>query len=116
MAKLQHTSELGGTAACVVRGVEAMQDHQYIDDTDLKTFDDDLPQEKKPFLFFGDSWFGLIKAVSEVRKLGHHACLNIKTAHSRCPKAFLEETMKDFPGGTWIVLEGHAEKEGVDRL
>ena len=115
MSKLPHTKELGGTAACVVRGVEAMQDHQYVDDLDLPTNDDDdAPHEKKPFLFFGDSWFGSIKAVSEVRKLGHHACFNIKNGHSRCPKAFLETTMSDFPGGTWIVLEGHAEKEGID--
>ena len=116
MSKLAHTKELGGAAACVVRGVEAMQDHQYIDDLDLDLHsnDDNAPQEKKPFLFFADSWFGSIKAVSEVCKLGHHACFNIKNGHSRVPRAFLEDQMKDFPGGTWIVLEGHAEKEDVD--
>ena len=77
-----------------------MQEHQYIDELDPQTSDDDVPEEEKPFLFFGDSWFGSIKVVSEVRRLGHHACLNINNGHSRCPKAFLEETMKDFPGGT----------------
>ena len=38
----------------------------------------------------------------------------VKTAHSRSPKKFLDETMKDFPGGTWITLEGRAQKEGID--
>ena len=66
-----------------------------------------------PRLYFGDSWFGSVKAVCQVRKLGHHACFAIKTAYSRTLKKFLEETMKDFPGGTWIVMEGRAEKEYV---
>ena len=34
IAKLPHTTQLGGTAACVVRGVEAMQEHQHIDELD----------------------------------------------------------------------------------
>ena len=90
MSKLAHTKELGGTAACVVRGVELMQDHQYIDelDLDLHSNDDNAPQEKKPFLLFADSWFDSIKAVSEVCKLGHHPCFNIKNGHSRVPRAF----------------------------
>lgn len=99
-----------------MRGVEAMQDHQYIDDRDLDLHsnDDNAPQEKKPFLFFADNSFGSIKAVSEICKLGHHACFNIKNGHSRVPRAFLEEQIKDFPGGIWIVLKGCAEKEAVD--
>ena len=38
----------------------------------------------------------------------------VKTAHTRLPKKFLEQKMADFPGGTWIVMEGRAEKEEVD--
>lgn len=37
----------------------------------------------------------------------------VKRAHSRIPKKFLEEEMKDYPGGTWISLESVPEKEGV---
>ena len=40
----------------------------------------------------------------------------VKTAHSRSPKKFLKETMKDFPGGTWITLEVRAQKEEIDRF
>ena len=34
----------------------------------------------------------------------------IKTAHSRSLKKWLDQTMKDMPGGTWIVLEGTTEE------
>ena len=61
-------------------------------------------------LFLGDAWFGSAKASANVFKSGHHAIFNVKTAHSRSPKKYLDETMKDFPGGTWISLEGRAEK------
>ena len=40
----------------------------------------------------------------------------IKTAHSRSPKKFFEEKMSNFPGGTWIVMGGHSEKECVDLI
>ena len=46
-------------------------------------------------------------------KSGNHAIFNVNTAHSRSPKKYLDETMKDFPGGTWITLETRAEKEEV---
>ena len=56
-------------------------------------------------LFLGDSWFGSVKSVATVGRTGNHACMMVKTAYSRSPKKFLEETMKDFPGGTWITME-----------
>eukprot|EP00978_Attheya_sp_CCMP212_P007979 scaffold18564_cov61-Attheya_sp.AAC.2 len=64
----------------------------------------------------GDSWFGSVKSGSASRKTGGHACMIIKMAHTCSPKKWLEEKMKDFPGGTWIVLEGRsrASSEGVD--
>ena len=42
---------------------------------------------------------------------GNHAIFVVKTNHARFPKAWLENTMKDFPGGTWVVLEGRTAKE-----
>ena len=65
-------------------------------------------------LWLGDSWFGSVKTVANIGKMGQHACMIIKTAHTRLPKKFLEQKMADFPGGTWIVMEGRAEKEEVD--
>ena len=38
----------------------------------------------------------------------------IKTAYSILPKKWLEETMIDYPGGTWITMEGCTEKIGTD--
>ena len=43
-----------------------------------------------------------------------YAIMHVKTVHRRCPKEFLEREMKDMPGGTWVVLEGRAKKEGLD--
>ena len=40
----------------------------------------------------------------------------IKNAHTRSPKKFFEEHMADMPGGTWIVMEGHATRENVDLI
>ena len=42
--------------------------------------------------------------------------VRVKTAYSRSPKKFLEEMMKDFPGGTWITMEGKPEKEEVESV
>ena len=103
MRKTEYTSEFGVTVGCVMRGVKHVE--EFAENTHLPN--------RGPRLFFGDSWFGSVKAACQVRKLGHHACFAIKTAHSRTPKKFLEETMKDFLGGTWIVMEGRAEKDDV---
>ena len=63
--------------------------------------------------YYGDSWFGSVKEISNIAKSGHHAVMMIKSSHSRTPKKWLESTMLDMPGGTWIVLEGRDEKEHV---
>ena len=92
---------LGGTAACVMRGVKESCDFLNL----LPNNNADTTPNHSPRLYFGDSWFGLIKAAINVAKSGHHACFMIKTGYSKTPKKYLEETMKDFPGGTWITLE-----------
>ena len=67
-------------------------------------------------MFFGDSWFGSVKSAANVQIAGHHACFMAKTAYSRSPKLFLEDTMKDFLGVTWITLEDITEKENVSLI
>ena len=106
MSTKEH-QRLGSTAACVVRGVQATEKL-----TRFPTVHDE-GQEVSKRLYFGDSWFGSVKAVAAVAQAGHHACFIIKTGHSRSPKAWLEEKMKDFPGGTWITLEATPVKENV---
>ena len=80
MHKKEHTKEVGVTAACVMRGVKHTEEFKIADSTYLLS--------SQPRLFFGDSWFGSVKAACQVRKLGHHGCFVIKTAHSRTPKNF----------------------------
>ena len=83
-------------------------------DDDLDEIDEDDTAPKRGRLFTGDSWFGSVKCVANIKKMGCDAIMQVKTAHSRCPKEFLENEMKDMPGGTWITMEGRAEKEEVD--
>ena len=65
-------------------------------------------------LLVGDSWFGSVRSAVEVAQQGHHAVLAVKTAHSRFPKKFLDDTMKEFPGGTWITMRGKCGRTGVE--
>ena len=51
-----------------------------------------------------------MKSACEVAETGHHCVMVVKTAHSRFPKKFLEEKMKEFPGGTWIVFKGRGKQ------
>lgn len=81
--------ELGSTAACVLRGVK--------DTSSFLTILSDA-EDKSPRLYFGDSWFGSVKAAIAVVKAGHHAYFMIKKTHVKSPKNYLEEKMKDFPG------------------
>ena len=99
----KYTKEFGVTASCVMRGVEHLEEFEFIDCTYLPS--------SQPRLLFGDSWFGSFKAAYQFRKLGHHGCFVIRTSHSRTPKKFLEGKMQHFPGGIWIVMEGYAENE-----
>ena len=93
--------ELGSTAACVLRGTVGCGDFVSL----LQNLDDvDGDMTPSPKLFLGDSWFGSINALTAISCAGHHGCFMVKTSHSRTPKQFLGETMRDFPGSTWITL------------
>ena len=99
MRKTEFTIEFGITLVCAIIGVKHIK--EFVENTYLTS--------QGPKLFFGDLWFGSVKAAHQVRKLGHHTCFAVKTAHLRTPKKFLEETMTDFSGGTWILLKGNAK-------
>jgi hypothetical protein len=61
-----------------------------------------------------DAWFGSVKAAVALAKKGFKAVLQVKTGHGLYPKKFIEDTLKDAPGGVWIVLE--AIHEGIPLL
>jgi hypothetical protein len=39
------------------------------------------------------------------QKKGFKASLQVKTGHALLPKCFIEEKLRDAPGGVWIVME-----------
>ena len=103
--KDERKEEFGVTASCMIRGVEHLEEFEFVDCTYLPSL--------QPRLFLGDSWFGSVNATYQISKLGHHGCFVINTAYSRAPKTFLKEKMQHFPSGTWIVIEGCAGNEGI---
>eukprot|EP00978_Attheya_sp_CCMP212_P038794 scaffold195902_cov98-Attheya_sp.AAC.1 len=67
-------------------------------------------------LFYGDSWFASVETATHTKlKFNSEFVGPVKTAHSRFPRKFLEDKMKTWPGGTWLVLEGKG-RENVDLL
>ena len=135
MKNKEFFKELGATSSCVMRAVKFCSDYitcngerervdpcagttvqqEMVSTQSGSTSSQDKSAQAQPTsLILGDSWFGSVKTAAHVARSGHHCCFMVKTAHSRSPKSFLEEHMKNMPGGTWIVLEGRAEKEGVD--
>ena len=107
MRALECTHYLGGAAACVMRGVTGVSHFSHHGQSQIESID-------TPYLFFGESWFGSVKVASNVKVAGFHSCFLVKTGHSRSLKVFLEDNMKDYPGGTWITLESKTEHKGVD--
>jgi len=98
MSTKEH-QRLGSTADCMIRGVQVSEKL-----TRFPTVHDE-GQEVIKRLYFGNSWFKSVKATTEVAQAGHHNCFILKTGHSRSSKAWLEEKMMDYPGGTLITLE-----------
>jgi hypothetical protein len=102
MRAAEYSAASGVTAACTMRGA---RDSKYCVGDD----EDDTNE-----MFFGDSWFSSVETVCQLwnRFKCHYGGI-LKTNHSRFPKAWIEETMKDWPAGSHIVLEGQATREGV---
>lgn len=101
MQAKQYSKELGGTAGCSMRIIEASQ------------YSGRLEQQRehamrigKREVFYGDSWFTSRRLCIALRtKLGHEYFGALKTNHSGTPKAEVEEIMKDWPSGSYLVLE-----------
>jgi hypothetical protein len=103
MRASDYAATSGVTAACTMRGARASK--RYVGDDE-----DADPNE----VFFGDSWFSSVETVCQL--WNRFKCRYggiLKTNHSRFPKAWIERTMKEWPAGSHIVLEGRATREGV---
>jgi hypothetical protein len=79
----------------------------------LRLLLDSIPEEDKWIRhgICGDAWFGSVWATSEISRHGHEAVLQIKQNHSLYPKAFIEDALKEAPGGVHFVLERKTQGE-----
>jgi hypothetical protein len=101
----------GVTAACTMRG--ARDSKCYVRFGDDEGPDEDDPNE----VFFGDSWFSSVETTCQLwSKFGCRHGGILKTNHSRFPKKWTERTMKDWPVGSHIGLDGRAARGGVDLI
>ena len=87
MKKIKYQSDFGATTACVLRMAEGFED-----DSECGT------------IVMGDAWFGSVRAVTQLAKRSMDSIFQVKSNHGLFPKDFIEEALKDGPGGTHIVL------------
>ena len=59
----------------------------------------------------GDAWFGSVKAASQMAVRGHQCCFQVKGYSALYPKEYIEDALKDAPGGVFIALQGNAPNE-----
>ena len=101
MREKKYSKELGGTAGCSLRIIE---ESQY--SGQLERQRRESKKSGKRELYYGDSWFTSRRLLDALkRRLGHEFFGAMKTNHSGTPKAEVEEIMKDWPSGSYIVLE-----------
>ena len=55
--------------------------------------------------YFADSWFISVKTAKEMVATGVDYCGEVKTSHKGFFLATLEKLMKDWPGGSYLVLK-----------
>lgn len=89
----RYFTTLGATASCTKRLVEDTANCGQKQDVHRIT------------LVLGDSWFASVKTAKEVAGLGHEWIGPVKTARKLFPKDEIEGIMKNWPGGSFLVLE-----------
>ena len=89
MKNMRLQRELGATAACTIRCAEGS--HQ--------------GGETLKATVKGDAWFGSVKCAVALSQRGRAFVGQIKSNHSLFPKDYIEDKLKDAPGGTHIVLK-----------
>jgi hypothetical protein len=87
MREGEYCDTLGATAACTLQLTELALDGN------------------SECGIMGDAWFGSVKAAVALSKKGYKSILPVKTGHGLFPKNFIDDTLKDAPGGVWIILE-----------
>ena len=54
----------------------------------------------------GDAWFGSVKTAANLAQRGIEGILQVKQSHALYPKVFVNDVLKDAPGGVHVVLRG----------
>lgn len=108
---LPHDDIKAHTATVSVRLAELSKREQHDADEDL---DQDLLQleRNKVDIFQGDSWFASIPTLKLIQsRVGCRFKGLVKTSHAGFPKDYLEDTMKNFPGGFHMVLKAPVDND-----
>ena len=66
--------------------------------------------------YFYDRWFSEMKAATEAMSEGVDYCAPTKTIHNGCYLATLEKLIKDWPGGSYLVLKSTPRFPGESPL
>ena len=66
--------------------------------------------------YFSDSWFRSVKTAEEMAAAGVDYCGPVKTSHKGFCLATLEKLMKDWPGGSYLVLKSTPRFRGESPL
>ena len=101
MKKSTFKSVLGGTAACMKRLAIATKGFGQLASNDT---------------YFSDSWFSSVKTAEEMADAGVDYCGPVKTSHKGFCLAMLEKLMKDWPGGSYLVLKSNQRFPGERSL
>ena len=90
MKKWTFQSELGGTAACMKRMAIATKVCGQLISNDT---------------YFANSWFGSVKNTEDMTAAGVNYCGPVKTSHKGFCLATSEKLMKDWLGGSYLVMK-----------
>jgi hypothetical protein len=96
MKDAKFNSAMGATAGCTIRLLL-----------------NSIPQDEQDLKhgIRGDAWFGSVNTANEVGIRGHEGVFQVKQYHNLFPKVFIENALKEAPGGVHIVLEGVTKDE-----
>ncbi len=104
MKQLELNKKLGATALCVARL------------TGLTSGSGQLHEDADHYeVFAGDSWFSSVRTAEYMSTRGFHFIGQVKNAHKRFPKEWLNTAMEDMVEGTWLVLRATTNK-GVNLI
>ena len=62
--------------------------------------------------YFSDSWFSSVKTAEEAMAAGVNYCGPVKTSHRVFCLATLENLIKDWPGGSYLVMKSTPKVPG----